>query len=68
MKSVRIWSFSGKYFAVLGLNMDQKNSEYEHFSYSVYDLFLEAYFFSRIKAMIIPMPFVVSQISSLENF
>ena len=53
VKSVRVWSFSGKYFAVLGLNTDQKNSEYKHFSCSVYDLFLEAYFFSRIKATII---------------
>ena len=72
VKSVRIWIFSGKYFAALGLNTNQKNSEYGHFSCSIYDLFLEAYFFSRIKAMIIliedAMPDVVSQISSLENF
>ena len=50
-KSVRIWSFSGPYFAVFALNTlnspspysvrmrentDQKKSEYGHFSRSVY--------------------------------
>lgn len=34
MKSVRIESFSGPYFNVFGLNMNQKNSEYGHFSRS----------------------------------
>ena len=32
MKSVHIRSFSGLYFLKFGLNMDQKNSEYGHFS------------------------------------
>ena len=31
-KSDRIWSVSGLYFSTLGLNTDQKNSEYGHFS------------------------------------
>ena len=34
MKSIRVRSFSGQYFPAFGLNMDQKNSEYEHFSRS----------------------------------
>ena len=33
-KSVRIWSFSGPNFPVFGLNTDQQNSEYGHFSKS----------------------------------
>ena len=35
VKSVRIFSFSGTYFPAFVLNMDQKNSEYGHFSHSV---------------------------------
>ena len=31
MKSVLIPSFSGPYFTVFELNVDQKNSEYGHF-------------------------------------
>ena len=31
-KTDRIWSVSGPYFSTLGLNTDQKNSEYGHFS------------------------------------
>ena len=34
MKSIRIASFSGPYSARMQENMDQKNSEYEHFSHS----------------------------------
>ena len=34
MKSVRIQSFSGPYIPEVGLNTDQKNSEYGHFSHS----------------------------------
>ena len=30
----RLWSFSGPYFPVFGLNTDQKNSEYGYFSRS----------------------------------
>ena len=41
VKSVRIWSLSGPYFPALGLNTDQKNSEYGHFSGSG---FLRNYF------------------------
>ena len=41
VRSVRIWSFSGPYFPAFGLNTDQKNSEYEHFSRSASNL--EAY-------------------------
>ena len=33
-KSLRIWSFSDPYFPAFGINADQKNSEYEHFSSS----------------------------------
>ena len=33
---VRTRSFSGPYFPAFGLNIDQKNSEYGHFSCSVY--------------------------------
>ena len=35
LKSVRIRSFSGPYFSVFGLKMDQKNSEYGYFLSSV---------------------------------
>ena len=35
VKSVRIRSYSGPYFPIFGLNTDQNNSEYEHFSLSV---------------------------------
>ena len=35
VKSVRIWSFSGPYFPMLGLSTYQKNSEYEQFSRNV---------------------------------
>ena len=31
VKRVRIWSYSGPYFPVLGMNADQTNSEYGHF-------------------------------------
>ena len=34
VESTRIWSFSGLYFPAFGLNTDQKNSEYGHFSCS----------------------------------
>ena len=34
VKSVRISSFSVPYFPTFGLNKDQKNSEYGHFSHS----------------------------------
>ena len=34
IKSRRIRSFPGQYFPTFGLNRDQKNSEYEHFSRS----------------------------------
>ena len=34
VKSVRIWSYSGPYFPAFGLNTDQNNSEYGHFSRS----------------------------------
>ena len=34
VKSVRIRSFPGRHFPTFGLNTDQKNSEYEHFSRS----------------------------------
>ena len=34
-KSVRIRSFTYPYFPAFGLNTDQKNSEYGHFSHSV---------------------------------
>ena len=34
MKSVRIWSICSRYFQSFGLNTDQKNSEYGHFSRS----------------------------------
>ena len=34
MKSVRIRNFSGLYFSAFGLNTDQKDSEYGHFSRS----------------------------------
>ena len=34
VKCVRIWSYSGPYFPAFGLNMDQNNSEYGHFSRS----------------------------------
>ena len=34
VKSIHIWSFSGPYFPAFGLNTDQKNSEYGHFSRS----------------------------------
>ena len=36
VKSVRMWSFSGLYFPAFGLNADQKNFEYGHFSRSVH--------------------------------
>ena len=35
VKNVGIWSFSGPYFLAFGLNTDQKNYEYGHFSRSV---------------------------------
>ena len=35
MKSLSIWSFSGSYFPTFGLNTDQENSEYGHFSRSI---------------------------------
>ena len=35
VNSVRIWIFSAPYFPPFGLNADQKNSEYGHFSRSV---------------------------------
>ena len=31
MKSVRIWSYSGRQFAAFRFNTDQNSSEYEHF-------------------------------------
>ena len=34
LKSVRIRSFSGPYFPAFGLNTDQKNCKYGHFSHS----------------------------------
>ena len=34
IKSDRIRSYSGPYFPALGLNVDQNNSEYEHFPLS----------------------------------
>ena len=34
VKSVGIWSFSGPHFPALGLNTDQKNPNYGHFSRS----------------------------------
>ena len=34
VKSVRIRSYSGPYFFAFGLNTDQNNSEYGHFSRS----------------------------------
>ena len=37
MKKVRIRSFSGPYFSAFGLNTDQKNSEYGHFSRNIPD-------------------------------
>ena len=36
MKSVRIRSFSGPFFAAFGLNTGEKNSGYKHFSRSVF--------------------------------
>ena len=36
IKIVRIRSFLGPYFPAFGLNTDQKNFEYGHFSRSVY--------------------------------
>ena len=47
VKSVRIRSFSTSHFPAFGINMDQKNSEYGHFSRSVTlnSLFLSDYFF-----------------------
>ena len=36
VKSIRIRSFAGPYFPTFGLNTDQKNSQYGHFSLSVY--------------------------------
>ena len=38
VKSVHIRSFSGPYFPAFGLNTDQKNSEYGHFSHIVFYL------------------------------
>ena len=34
VKSVRIRNFSGPYFPAFGINTDQKNFEYRHFSCS----------------------------------
>ena len=34
VKHVLIWSFPGPYFPAFGLNKDQRNSEYGHFSRS----------------------------------
>ena len=34
VKSIRIRRFSGPHFPAFGLNMDQENSDYRHFSYS----------------------------------
>ena len=34
VKHVLIWSFPGQYFPAFGLNEDQRNSEYGHFSRS----------------------------------
>ena len=34
VKSARVWSFCGSYFPAFGMNTDQKNSEYGHFSRS----------------------------------
>ena len=34
VKHVRIWSYPGPYFPAFGLNTDQRNSEYGHFSRS----------------------------------
>ena len=34
VKIVRAWSFSGPHFPAFGLNADQKNAEYGHFSRS----------------------------------
>ena len=36
MKSLRVLSFSGPYFHEFGLNADQKNSQYGHFSRNEY--------------------------------
>ena len=36
VKTVRIRSYSGPYFPAFGLNTDQNNSEYGHFSRSDY--------------------------------
>ena len=55
LKSVRIRSFSGSFFPVLGMSTDQRNSEYghftalgvgtvyfrKHFSYSVFNSFMK---------------------------
>ena len=45
VKSVRIRSYSGPYFFAFGLNTDQNNSEYGHFSRSV--IYLKSWFFDR---------------------
>ena len=36
VKSARMGSFSGRSFPAFGLNIDQKNPGYRHFSHSVY--------------------------------
>ena len=42
VKSACIWSYSGPHFPAFGLNTDQKNSEYGHFSGSaIYIYFLQ---------------------------
>ena len=47
-KSVRIWSYSVPYFPAFGLNTDQSNSEYGHFSLSVADVLSGKNFFSTV--------------------
>ena len=42
MKSVPIRNFSGPHFPAFGMNMDQKNSEYRHFSRKNSELQIQA--------------------------
>ena len=52
VKSVCIPSFSGPYFSAYGLNTDQQNSEYGHFSRSeTHEIFLWSTFSLRRDGM-----------------
>ena len=62
VKSVLIRSFSGPYFPAFGLNTDQKNSEYGHFSRSGY-MALSQFFQKKFRFKQFWKPVIISLFS-----